>query len=183
MMTREKLAAIRARCTAATPGDTWLGNHPGEWYVGQENKCEIWADQGNSAILLATAASTADAEFIAHAREDVPRLLDELEAARINIRAIMELYKVAEEREIYRGLLTEAQNQLKREVSLRARAEAERDWLAKLLSVDVAICPDDLPRGGDFCSVTVCDAAPIRCWLAWAGRAVDKVKATDKVII
>lgn len=62
-MTREE--EIRARCEAATPGP---------WALGED--ADIKAEGTSIAGLLNTLN---DAEFIAHAREDIPYLLDRLE--------------------------------------------------------------------------------------------------------
>lgn len=72
----EELAAIRARCEAATPG-------PWKSYVeGRDHT------SGSSFIMTTgedielSGATIADQDFIAHAREDVPRLLEEVQRLR-----------------------------------------------------------------------------------------------------
>lgn len=74
-LTPEAIAEIEARCKAATPGP---------WYRprGSGGRDVVWAgdyaDEGEPDLRLCTEESAnpeADAAFIAHAREDVPRLL------------------------------------------------------------------------------------------------------------
>ena len=88
-LTADELAAIRARCEAATSGP-WRAIEPINRakhnyrmvvaYAAEEDKPggdDPWgwiADLGNSSYGLA------DAEFIAHAREDVPALLADRDA-------------------------------------------------------------------------------------------------------
>lgn len=86
-MTREELAAIRERAEKSTPGP-WVRR--GQWIVGGDKgwdevlapddvECGLYCYGGTSRIEL----SEEDADFIAHAREDIPALLthiDELEA-------------------------------------------------------------------------------------------------------
>lgn len=83
-MTPEELAAIRARAEAATPGPWKVDEGPaladpllegeGDWY----RHIEGWTNTGWEWLCL----SPEDAAFIAHAREDIPKLLDEVEALR-----------------------------------------------------------------------------------------------------
>jgi hypothetical protein len=76
-MTPEMLAAIRARCDRATggPWSSWIEGRdhtsgPSFIMVGQ-------GDRRGEDITL-SGASNDDQDFIAHARQDVPRLLDEV---------------------------------------------------------------------------------------------------------
>lgn len=66
------LEQIRARADAATPGP---------WYVEQmgNHHEDVLALSEDGSYVIAEHAGD-DAEFIAHAREDVPRLLDALQA-------------------------------------------------------------------------------------------------------
>lgn len=79
-MTEERLAAIKARAEAATPGP-W--HHVLAAIVGttpcpddDNTTCICNTDWGNSTNIQPNAA------FIAHAREDVPALLEEVERLR-----------------------------------------------------------------------------------------------------
>ena len=80
-LTDAELAAIKARCEAATPG-------PWKPYIEGRNH---WS--GSSFIMTGegatrgedielTGATEADYDFIAHARQDIPRLLEEVEGLR-----------------------------------------------------------------------------------------------------
>lgn len=76
VLTKEELESIRKRAEAATPGP-WFWLDDGRLYsdgadkvIGEviEGKDETWFDLFD-----------ANAEFIAHAREDIPKLLAEIE--------------------------------------------------------------------------------------------------------
>ena len=71
------LAAIRARCEAATPG-------PWEQRLGDSIKENLVADVRGLTIYGPHKAVScgAEADFIVHAREDLPRLLARLEEMR-----------------------------------------------------------------------------------------------------
>jgi hypothetical protein len=69
-MTDEQLAEIRARCEAATGGP---------WEVG--HKCEIYTRHYQVGP-IGDFWEPADARFTAHAREDIPALLAEVERLR-----------------------------------------------------------------------------------------------------
>lgn len=71
------LTAIRARAEAATPGP-WT-----TWVDGHNNHSGVCTDDGE--VGISDDVEGADAEFIAHARTDVPALLDALEAAQSRI--------------------------------------------------------------------------------------------------
>ena len=78
-LTNGELDAMQARCDAATPGP-WrlIGDSfdPPEWFVVTEDGCEV--------ILGPTDAMpvNSNAEFIAHARTDTPRLIAEVRRLR-----------------------------------------------------------------------------------------------------
>jgi hypothetical protein len=67
-MTDEELAAVKARCDAATPGP-WQSEYDN---CGNGGFSEWW-NVGSGLM-----NEEADAAFIAHAREDVPALLAEI---------------------------------------------------------------------------------------------------------
>lgn len=75
MLTAEMEAAIRRRVEAATPGpwevESWRDDEygPTEQYVGMRMAPEGWWD------IDSTMLTPGDAEFIAHARTDIPTLL------------------------------------------------------------------------------------------------------------
>jgi hypothetical protein len=63
---------IRARAEAATPGDWWVAK------FGSTR--EVYAGTGRmDDTFIALDITPANAEFIAHARQDIPRLLDALD--------------------------------------------------------------------------------------------------------
>jgi hypothetical protein len=74
MLTNEGIAAIQARCEAATPGPCKYSRAVGE----------IWADNGLTVMgngqEYGIIMAQIDAEFIVHTREDIPALLSALEA-------------------------------------------------------------------------------------------------------
>ena len=78
-MTDSELAAIRARCDAATPGPWWDESgtiHAPAWaqWMPPGSTCHPAYTFGSNGIDCA-----ADADFIAHAREDIPALVAEIE--------------------------------------------------------------------------------------------------------
>jgi len=79
-MTDEQLAAIRARCEAATPGPwNWgrddVPNRPDIYHLTATwiTECENYPD---------VTVAVPDLDFIARARQDVPALLAEVERLR-----------------------------------------------------------------------------------------------------
>lgn len=76
MTTDDRLAAIRVRAEAATDGP-WLQLPP--WKTVPTTRSAIISPNGDIADRIETEE---DAEFVAHAREDVPYLLDEVERLR-----------------------------------------------------------------------------------------------------
>lgn len=94
-MQPEELDAIRARAEAATPGpwqqtaDTPWGSkvilsESGEFYLGVNahtaQPTDGWSPEARAQAVERGKNKCADATFIAHAREDIPRLLDEVAA-------------------------------------------------------------------------------------------------------
>jgi hypothetical protein len=73
-LTAEELLAIRSRCNSATPGP-WRPLPP-------ESKKWVTADTTDDQWLL---NRDSDAEFVAHARMDLPRCLDEIESLRARV--------------------------------------------------------------------------------------------------
>jgi hypothetical protein len=72
-LTPEEIAAIRERAEKATPG-------PWTWLYGLRNKLFTPVALFHDGKIVGRFVWEHDAEFIAHAREDIPRLLDALEA-------------------------------------------------------------------------------------------------------
>jgi hypothetical protein len=80
-MTEEELKAIKARCEAATPGP-WKSYIEGRDSTGGSDF--IMTGEGTTLgdDIELTGATQADQDFIAHARQDVPKLLAEIERLR-----------------------------------------------------------------------------------------------------
>jgi hypothetical protein len=76
-MTDEELAAIRARCEAATPAP-WRSYFEGRDHTSGSDFIMTGEDARRGNDLELAGATRADQDFIAHARQDVPRLLDEI---------------------------------------------------------------------------------------------------------
>lgn len=77
-LTLERLAEIEERANAATPGP-WFAE-----YSGEQGDCVVPADAESTreaVCLTRLYDATADADFIAHARSDVPDLLAEVETS------------------------------------------------------------------------------------------------------
>lgn len=83
-MTEQDLRAIRDRCEAATPGP-WRHSREDmisfNAYDGREESF-VYMPEPNERICIRSDPPVEDAEFIAHAREDIPALLAEIERMR-----------------------------------------------------------------------------------------------------
>jgi hypothetical protein len=90
-VTELDLDAIEARANAATPGP-WEHGERCVWQAGMLNTAEIAVDceHGNGGI-----RRHADAEFIAHARTDVPALLAEVKRLREQVERMRGLLEAA----------------------------------------------------------------------------------------
>ncbi len=84
-MTEDELRAIKARCEAASPGP-WKSYVEGRDQTSGSDFIMTGegATRGNDIEL--TGATRADQDFIAHARQDVPQLLAEIERLRSLLR-------------------------------------------------------------------------------------------------
>jgi hypothetical protein len=136
-MTQEQLDAIRARCVAATPGP-WVTEESGDyvwWHDGTEYVTKIadirgWGYFTQTCKMTddeAVAAQTANAEFIARARQDIPALLYAL--------------KEAEENEDFNGKYQEQQREtleLCREELWEIRSDRDR-WKARAEALERVI--------------------------------------------
>ena len=99
-MTDERLAEIKARADAATPGPWERNNLAGrperEVFAGDELIGDFgvggWEDdEGADRVEI-------NAEFIAHARQDIPDLLAEVERLREHVATLEHAYKDSRER-------------------------------------------------------------------------------------
>jgi hypothetical protein len=73
-----ELAEIRQRCDAATTGP-WKSFVEGRDHLGGSNFIRTGGMDDQCPDIELLGASIADQDFIAHARQDIPRLLDEIE--------------------------------------------------------------------------------------------------------
>lgn len=89
VLTNEQLEAIRKRAEAATKGAT------PEWYVDEDYKDTVRCSW-SGALIAHSIPTEADAEFIAHAREDVPALLSLVAQQQAEIERLKKTLEVAE---------------------------------------------------------------------------------------
>jgi len=92
-MTDEELDAIRERAARATAGpwlvgDGELDGFPGSWDVWGSDYCGIASLAKTAEAAKFPRDLEANAEFIAHARTDVPALLSEVDRLREKLSAI-----------------------------------------------------------------------------------------------
>ena len=80
-LTDEELAAIKAGCEAATPGP-WKPYIEGRDHVSGSSFIMTGERATRGEDIELTGATEADYDFIAHARQDIPRLLEEVEGFR-----------------------------------------------------------------------------------------------------
>ena len=76
-----ELAAIQARCAAAPPGP-WTPYIEGRDHVSGSSFMMTGEGAVRGGDIELTGATEADYDFIAHARQDIPRLLEEVEGLR-----------------------------------------------------------------------------------------------------
>ena len=133
MTATERLAAMRARCEVATPGP-WVAvsrssdEQDDDYFLG-------WEIDGPRDAYRGQFARRADAEFIAHARADVPALLAVVEAA---------VARQTAEDNINRALGERRYHKL---AALEARARASRSALRA--AIDAFATATDAPRIGN----------------------------------
>ncbi|MFD0526293.1 hypothetical protein [Kitasatospora arboriphila] len=93
-MSEEELSAIERRVAAATPGPWvgWMESRHGiggtsfiQLRAGEEEDDEFYLTRatGGRTVVGADAQTDADIKFIAEARQDVPRLVDEVRRLRL----------------------------------------------------------------------------------------------------
>lgn len=83
-LTEERIAEIRGREKAATQGP-WWAHKSFEVIYGQNSGCDsliVCALESENFMYSKELDMRANATFIAHAREDIPALLDEVERLR-----------------------------------------------------------------------------------------------------
>ncbi|MEM6274503.1 MAG: hypothetical protein AAF735_04605 [Myxococcota bacterium] len=72
-----ELAAIEARCEAATAGP-WVSYIEGRDHTSGSNFIMTGSEDSRGPDIELSGATNADQDFIAHARQDIPRLLAEI---------------------------------------------------------------------------------------------------------
>ena len=77
VLSNEELAAIRRRCDAASPGP-WVSYVEGRDHTSGSSFIITGAGATRGLDIELTGATIADQDFIAHARQDIPRMLDEI---------------------------------------------------------------------------------------------------------
>jgi hypothetical protein len=76
-MTDEELGEITARCEAATPGP-WRSYLEGRDHASGSDFIMTGEGTSRGEDIELSGATRADQEFVAHARQDIPRLLAEV---------------------------------------------------------------------------------------------------------
>jgi hypothetical protein len=76
-MSEAELGEIRQRCDAATPGP-WKSFIEGRDHTSGSSFIMTGSGQNRGNDIELSGATAADQDFIAHARQDIPRLLDEI---------------------------------------------------------------------------------------------------------
>jgi hypothetical protein len=74
----DQLKAIRQRCNAATPGP-WLSMIEGRDHTSGNSFIQTGRDKRRGNDIELFGATDADQDFIAHARQDIPTLLEEID--------------------------------------------------------------------------------------------------------
>ena len=72
----EYLTEVRKRCDAATPSP-WVSFVEGREFLGGDSVITRGANRQEADLYL-SGGTAADQDFIAHARQDIPLLLDEI---------------------------------------------------------------------------------------------------------
>lgn len=89
-LTDEELTQIKERAEKATKGP-WDVDVPVDYCTNCKNEYEIVQSELFLAPIVAELRNIEDAEFIAHAREDIPKLIVEIE----ELRAENQRYRIA----------------------------------------------------------------------------------------
>jgi hypothetical protein len=76
-LTTDEIQEIRARCDRASPGP-WISMIEGRDHTSGSNFIMTGAPGDRGEDIELTGATTHDQDFIAHARQGVPRLVDEI---------------------------------------------------------------------------------------------------------
>lgn len=90
MITQTELNAIKERAEKATAGSAPAWHTP-KWYVDEEYPDTV-RNAWDCELIAQSIPTIADAEFIAHAREDIPRLVAEIEWLREGLTYLTEAH-------------------------------------------------------------------------------------------
>lgn len=137
MLTDQELAAIQARCEAATAGP-WLVDHDPRPDMSWNN--HIILENGNAVCFMAhdgrasNAYGRGNAHFIAHARTDIPALLATIAELRVERDALKKHYDEAGPEHNLLALLDEYDD--RRRAMESERDEALKEGLRLTLVVD-----------------------------------------------
>ncbi len=80
-MTDQELTEIQVRCDAATAGP-WVSSIEGRDHTSGSDFIVTGEGDSRGEDIELTGATTADQDFIAHARQDIPKLLKEIHRLR-----------------------------------------------------------------------------------------------------
>jgi hypothetical protein len=80
-LSKAYLEEVRKRCEAATPGP-WVSFVEGRDHTSGDSFIRRGTKEGWQEDLYLTGGTVADQDFIAHARQDIPLLLDEIRLLR-----------------------------------------------------------------------------------------------------
>ena len=86
-MTDKELDEIRARCEAASP-EPWQSSIEGRDHTSGSNFIMVGEGDHRREDIELTGASAADQDFIAHARQDIPKLLNEIK----RLKALLQMF-------------------------------------------------------------------------------------------
>lgn len=81
MITDEELNEIKSRCLLATPGP-WTSFIEGRDHYGGSSFIMVGEEDDRSDDIEMFGATNADQDFIANARQDIPKLITEIERLR-----------------------------------------------------------------------------------------------------
>lgn len=87
MISSAEIESIRQRCEAARPGP-WRSFVEGRDHTSGNSFIMTGSDENRGDDIELIGATIADQDFIANARQDVPRLLDEIEILRRSARVL-----------------------------------------------------------------------------------------------
>lgn len=137
MLTAEQLQDVKERADKATPGE-WLINVHYDENGAKEGTCDIHTN--NEPVACYT--NEYDAQFIAHARQDIPELLQQVASLQDEYERMKQSrnhwHRVAVGR---RMATTESKGRLDRTELAEAKARMENERLRELLEISLSYAP------------------------------------------